>query len=262
MSTACASETGAAAGSDGRRVLVLGGSSEIALAIVRELQSRGPREVALGGRDAAALGAAAADLGTCGCARVLTFALDALDLARHERVLAQAFGELGGADIVILAVGVLGERGGLPADIAAATSVLEVNLVGAGSLLMRTAARLRDGARGNDRRAVLGRGRASPARERRLRSIQGRPRLARAGARRRPSRGRRARAGGAPGVRQDEDDARPAGGAPPTTPRAVAVVTVDGLERGAHTVWAPRRLRWAMLMIKLIPRLLFRRIEQ
>ena len=31
--------------------MVLGGTSEIALAIVRELQSRAPREVALVGRD-------------------------------------------------------------------------------------------------------------------------------------------------------------------------------------------------------------------
>ena len=44
--------SGANAGSAGRRVLVLGGTSEIAVAIVRELQSRAPREIALVGRDA------------------------------------------------------------------------------------------------------------------------------------------------------------------------------------------------------------------
>ncbi len=106
--------SGAGAGSAGRRVVVLGGTSEIALAIVGELQGRAPREVALVGRDHDALARAAEDLTAAGCPRVLTFELDALDVDRHEQVLGEAFDALGGADIVILAVGVLGERGGLP----------------------------------------------------------------------------------------------------------------------------------------------------
>jgi decaprenylphospho-beta-D-erythro-pentofuranosid-2-ulose 2-reductase len=262
MSAASPSRTGAAAGSGGRRVLVLGGSSEIALAIIRELQSRSPREVALLGRDAAALGAAAAELGACGCARVLTFELDALDLVRHEQVLERAFGELGGADIVILALGVLGERGGLPADIAAATTVLQVNLVGAGSLLMRAATRLRDGAGGT----IVVLSSVAAERPRRANIVYG------------------ASKAGLDSLAQGLADALHADGvrvlvvrpgfvrtkmtrglqAAPlsTTPQAVAAVTVAGLEHGAHTVWAPRPLRWAMLIMKLIPRPLFRRIEQ
>jgi decaprenylphospho-beta-D-erythro-pentofuranosid-2-ulose 2-reductase len=262
MSAASASGTGAAAGSDGRRVLVLGGSSEIALAIVRELQSRSPREVALVGRDAAALGAAAAALGACGCPRVLTFQLDALDLARHEQVLEQAFGELGGADIVILAVGVLGERGGLPADIAAAASVLQVNLVGAGSLLMRAATRLRDGTGGT----IVVLSSVAAERPRRANVVYGASKA-----------GLDSLAQGLADVLHADSVrvlvVRPGfvrtkmthglQAAPlSTTPQAVATVTVDGLERGAHTVWAPRPLRWVMLMMKLIPRPIFRRIER
>ena len=49
---------------------------------------------------------------------------------------------------MVLAVGVLGERGGLPADHARAVEVLQVNLVGAGSLLLDAARRLRDGGGG------------------------------------------------------------------------------------------------------------------
>jgi decaprenylphospho-beta-D-erythro-pentofuranosid-2-ulose 2-reductase len=262
MSAASSSGVSAAAGSGGRRVLVLGGSSEIALAIVRELQSRSPREVALVGRDAAALGAAAAELGASGCAPVLTFELDALDLACHEQVLEQAFGELGGADIVLLAVGVLGERGGLPADIAAAASVLQVNLVGAGSLLMRAATRLRDGAGGT----IVVLSSVAAERPRRANTVYG------------------ASKAGLDSLAQGLADALHADGvrmlvvrpgfvrtkmtrglqAAPlsTTPQAVAAVTVDGLERGAHTVWAPRRLRWVLLMMKLTPRPIFRRIER
>ena len=135
---------GAGVGSRGRRVLVLGGTSEIALAIVGELQCRDPREVALVGRDPGALARAAADLTGAGCEPALTFELDARDLDRHEQVIGEAFDELGGADIVILAVGVLGERGGLPVDVCGALDVLQVNMVGAGSLLIASARRLRE----------------------------------------------------------------------------------------------------------------------
>jgi len=54
-------------GSSGGRVIVLGGTSEIALATVRELQGRAPREVALLGRDADALARAASTLQAAGC---------------------------------------------------------------------------------------------------------------------------------------------------------------------------------------------------
>jgi decaprenylphospho-beta-D-erythro-pentofuranosid-2-ulose 2-reductase len=249
-------------GSSGRRVLVLGGSSELALAIVRELQSRSAREVALVGRNAGALGAAAEELSEAGCSRVSTFELDALDLARHEEVLERAFTELGGADIVILAIGVLGERGGLPADIAAAAGLMQINVVGAGSLMMHAARHLRERAGG----AIVVLSSVAGERPRRANVVYG------------------ASKAGLDSLAQGLGDAlhedgvrvlvvrpgfvatRMTRGLPPaplaTTPQAVAGVVVDGLDRGAHTVWAPRSLRWLMLMMRLIPRTLFRRIER
>jgi decaprenylphospho-beta-D-erythro-pentofuranosid-2-ulose 2-reductase len=47
-----------------------------------------------------------------------------------------------------------------------------------------------------------------------------------------------------------------------TTPAAVAHVAVDALERGEHTVWAPRALRWLMLALRLLPRPIFRRLKR
>lgn len=251
-----------AAESAGGRILVLGGSSEIAVAIVRELQSRSPREVALVGRDAAALGAAAEELEATGCPRVLTHEVDALDLSRHEEVLGQAFRELGGADIVILAVGVLGERGGLPADIGAGADVLQVNLVGAGSLLMHAARRLRDGPGGT----IVVLASVAAERPRRANAVYG------------ASKAGLDSLAQALGDDLHEQDVhvlvvRPGfvrtkmtHGVEPaplaTTPQAVAAVTVDALDRGAHTVWAPRSLRWVMLAMKLIPRGYYRRIKQ
>jgi len=45
-------------------------------------------------------------------------------------------------------------------------------------------------------------------------------------------------------------------------PEDVARATVQGLERGAQTVWAPGRLRYVMLAMRMLPRTLFRRIER
>lgn len=251
-----------ATGADGRRVLVLGGSSEIALATVCALQERSPREVALVGRDGNSLGAAAEALGAAGCPRVLTFELDALDLDRHEEVLGRALHELGGADIVILAVGVLGERGGLPADIGAAATVLQVNVVAAGSLLMHAAKLLRDGPGG----AIIVLSSVAAERPRRANAVYGASKagldsLAQSLSDDLHEHGVRVLV-----VRPGFVETKMTHGLEPaplaSTPEAVATVAVRGLERGAHTVWAPPSLRWVMLMMKLIPRSLFRRIKQ
>jgi decaprenylphospho-beta-D-erythro-pentofuranosid-2-ulose 2-reductase len=45
-----------------------------------------------------------------------------------------------------------------------------------------------------------------------------------------------------------------------TDPERVAHATVRGLRRGAHTVWGPTALRWALLLVRLLPRPLFRRL--
>ena len=252
----------ARAGPGGGRVVVLGGTSEIAAAIVHELQRRAPRQVALVGRSSDGLERVARELLAAGCERAFTFELDAMDLERHEQVIGEAFAALGGADIVILAVGVLGERGGLPDEVSRAVEVLQVNLVGAGSLLMRSAARLRK--QGSGTLVVLS-------------SVAGeRPRAANVvyGASK----------AGLDSLAQGLGDAlhdagvrvlvvrpgfvhtRMTQGLSPaplsTSPPAVARVTVDGLERDAHTVWAPPLLRWLMVLVRILPRSLFRRLKQ
>jgi decaprenylphospho-beta-D-erythro-pentofuranosid-2-ulose 2-reductase len=252
----------ASAGSAGRRVIALGGTSEIALAIVRELQSRAVREVVLVARDPAALEKAVEELRTAGCARVGTVQLDALELDRHGEALDSAFGELDGADIVILAVGVLGERGGLPADIPAATEVLQVNVVAAGSLLMHAARRLRDG--GGGTLVVLSS--VAAERPRRANAVYGASKA-----------GLDALARGLGDDLQDEGVrvllARPGfvhtrmtRGLPPaplsTDPATVARVVVDGLDGGARIVWAPGALRWLMLVVRMLPGPIFRRMKQ
>lgn len=252
----------AASATDGQRVLVLGGTSEIALAIVRELQSRSPREVALLGRHADALSCAADELRAAGCTRVSTSELDALDLGAHEAKLDGAIGELGGADIVILAVGVLGERGGLPVDVSEAAKLMQVNFVGAGSLMLHAAAHLRDQGSGT----IIVLSSVAAERPRRANVVYGASKagldsLAQGLADALHEQGVRVLV-----VRPGFVATRMTRGLDPaplaSTPQAVAGVVLDGLERGTGTVWAPRPLRWLMLLMRLIPRRLFRRIER
>lgn len=247
----------------GRGVLVLGGASEIALAIVRGLQARASREVVLVGRDPARLGEAADGLRAAGCAPVSTLELDATDTARHEQVVARAFAEgHGGIDVAIVAVGVLGERGALPDDLGGATRTLQVNLVGAGSLLMCVARHMR--AQGHGAIVVLSS--VAAERPRRANAVYGASKA-----------GLDALAQGLGDelrehgvqvlvVRPGFVRTRMTRGLDPapleTTPEAVARVVLNGLDRGAHTVWAPPALRWLMIVLKLLPRPLFRRIRQ
>jgi decaprenylphospho-beta-D-erythro-pentofuranosid-2-ulose 2-reductase len=250
------------AGSAGRKVVVLGGTSQIALAIVRELQRGAPREVALLGRDSIALEHDAEDLRAAGCRPVFTLELDSRETDRHAEIVGEAFDRLGGADIVVLAVGVLGERGGLPAKTADAVELLQVNLVGAGSLLIEAARQLRD--RGGGALVVLSS--VAAERPRRANVVYG------------------ASKAGLDALAQGLGDAlRDAGvrvlvvrpgfvhtrmtrGLEPaplsTTPAVVADVVVRGLDRGAHTVWAPPSLRWLMLIVRMLPRPILRRMNR
>jgi hypothetical protein len=46
-----------------------------------------------------------------------------------------------------------------------------------------------------------------------------------------------------------------------TDPQRVASDVVDGLHRGAHTVWSPRALRAAFAVMRILPRPLWRRLK-
>jgi decaprenylphospho-beta-D-erythro-pentofuranosid-2-ulose 2-reductase len=248
--------------SAGRRVVVVGGTSEIALAIVRELQSSAPREVVLIGRDPRALERAVEGLTAAGCTSVSALELDASQTESHERIVEEAFRRLGGVDIAILAVGVLGERGGLPDDVAGAIEVLQVNVVGAGSLLIQLARGLRDGGGG----ALVVLSSVAAERPRRGNVVYGASKAA-----------LDSLAQGLGDALYDDGvrvlvvrpgfvHTRMTRGLEPaplaSTAEGVATVVVRGLERGAHTVWAPHSLRWLMLIARMLPRALFRRMKQ
>jgi decaprenylphospho-beta-D-erythro-pentofuranosid-2-ulose 2-reductase len=238
--------------------VVLGGTSEIALAIVRELVRIAPRDVVLAGRDPERLAAAADAVASAGATSVSTVEVDALEVACHEGAVAEAFARMGGADLVLLAVGVLGERGGVPRDVDDALEVLRVNVVGAGSLLIRAARRLQ--LQGSGTIVVL----SSVAGER-VRASNVVYGAAKAGL-------DALALGLADALHRDgvrvmvvrpgfvrtrmTDGLAPAPLA--AAPADVAAAVVRGLDRGAGVVWTPTGLRWMMLVLRLLPRSIVR----
>jgi len=245
--------------SEYRRAIVLGGGSEIALAIVRATVAP-DADLMLVGREGPHLSEAADALRGDGHRNVQTELLEADDTASHGRVLGDAFARLGGADLVVLAVGVLGERGGVPADIEGAVGVLSTNAVAAGSLLLHAAKELKD--RGGGTLVVLSSVAGEVVRPANL--VYGASKAA-----------LDALARGT-GDALLGDDVRVLVVRPGfvrtrmtsglrATPFAIDAATVGravarGLERGKTVVWAPAALRWIMLALKVMPRTVIRHL--
>ena len=118
-------------------LLVLGGTSEIALATARRLIARSTRTVWLAGRPSPALDQSAADLRALG-AEVRTVSFDALDPESHETVLGKVFAE-GDIDMVLLAFGILGDQARDEREPVAAARIAQTNYTGAVSAALVSA---------------------------------------------------------------------------------------------------------------------------
>jgi decaprenylphospho-beta-D-erythro-pentofuranosid-2-ulose 2-reductase len=245
----------------GRRVLLLGGTSEIGLAIVRRLAADGTVWPILLGRDRVGMAGALASLRRAGCGPGEIADLDAEDLASHAETVASAFESAGEVDVVVIAVGVLGAQAGLDADPEKALEVMRVNFLGAGSLMLEVMRRLREQRHGT----VIVLSSVAAERPRASNAIYG---AAKAGLDALAQ--GLADASAATGVRVIV--VRPgfvttrmtAGLEPPpmaTNPDAVAEATVRALPGRAHTVWVPGRLRLVFAVLRHLPRSLFRRLE-
>jgi decaprenylphospho-beta-D-erythro-pentofuranosid-2-ulose 2-reductase len=252
-------------------VLLIGGSSEIGLAIVRRLAGEGPVRPYLLGRDRSRLEEGLAMLARAGCSGGEVDELEASDLDSHAGVLARAFERAGGFDVVVLAIGLLGAQSGLDADPAQAAEVMRVNFDGCGSLLLHSMRLLR--AQAGDERSHGGAGRGSVVV---LSSV----------AAERPRAGNPVYGGAKAGLdalAQGLADATATSGprvlvvrpgfvttkmteglprAPfTTTAEAVAEATVRALRTGrAHTIWVPPILRFVFALLRHLPRPLYRRL--
>jgi decaprenylphospho-beta-D-erythro-pentofuranosid-2-ulose 2-reductase len=243
------------------RLLLIGGSSEIALAIARRLLLEGPVRPFLLGRDLARLANAMSALEELGCAGGELARLDADDLAAHEPTIAEAFKRMGGFDVVVLAIGVLGAQAGLDADADEALEVMRVNFLDCGSLLLHGLRRLRE--QGHGTLVVLSS--VAVERPRASNAIYG---AAKAGLDAIAQGLADATAGSGarvlvvrPGFVHTRMTAglRPAPFA--TTPEAVADLAVRALARRNDTIWVPSQLRLVFALLRHLPRALYRRLS-
>ncbi|MFF8288229.1 decaprenylphospho-beta-D-erythro-pentofuranosid-2-ulose 2-reductase [Streptomyces sp. NPDC016309] len=241
-------------------LLVLGGTSGIALATARRLIARRTRTVWLAGRPSPALDAAAdslRELRTGVAVRTVPF--DALDPGAHEAVLGKVFAE-GDIDMVLLAFGVLGDQAHDEAAPLDAVRVAQTNYTGAVSAGLVCAGALQ--AQGHGSLVVLSS--VAGERARRANFIYGSSKA-----------GLDAFAQGLGDalhgtgvhvmiVRPGFVRTRMTAGMPEaplaTTPEAVAHAIELGLRRRSETVWVPGALRPVMAAVRHLPRPLFRRL--
>jgi decaprenylphospho-beta-D-erythro-pentofuranosid-2-ulose 2-reductase len=243
-----------------KRVLLIGGSSEIGVAIVRRLARDDAVQPVLLGRDRGRLEQARAELERSGCSGGAIELLDADDLERHELVIDRAFEQLHGVDLAILAIGVLGAQQGLDAPPAEALEVMRVNFLDSGSLMLHCLRRLR--AQGSGTLVVLST--VAAERPRASNAIYG---AAKAGLDALAQGLADASAGS--GVRvlvvrpgfvktRMTDGLEPAPMA--TTAEAVADATAAALQSKSSTVWVPGQLRYVFSALRHVPRPVFRRL--
>lgn len=115
-------------------VLALGATSAIAEATLRLLAERGARFY-LVARNPDKLYAMAADLHTRGASGVATHAMDLDDTGAHPAMLAAAAQSLGTIELALLAHGVLGDQENAQASYTEAEAILRTNFLSAVSLI-------------------------------------------------------------------------------------------------------------------------------
>jgi decaprenylphospho-beta-D-erythro-pentofuranosid-2-ulose 2-reductase len=123
-------------------VLVLGGNSEIALAIVDRLVASRCKKVVLGVRSPASATSTLNRLRSAGV-DADTIVFDALDPASHAEVIDAAAERMGDIDMVILAFGILDGHAELDTDPVFAAQVVQTNFGGAVSAGLASAVQLR-----------------------------------------------------------------------------------------------------------------------
>ena len=241
-------------------VLVLGGSSEIARAIVNKLVPARCRTVVLAGREGPRLSEAVDEAKAAGAEVAESVPFDVTDVSHHLAFADRVFDRFGDFDLVIVAAGVLGDQDDDERDPVAAASVMTTNYTGPAAAMLAVAGRLRH--QGHGRLIVLSS--VAGVRARRANFIYGSSKS-----------GLDAFAQGLAdslvGSGVDVTIVRPGfvvgrmteGMTPApfaTTPDAVADAVVHGIESGAAVVYVPPLLRWVFAGMRQLPSAVWRRI--
>ncbi|MDT0275140.1 SDR family NAD(P)-dependent oxidoreductase [Blastococcus goldschmidtiae] len=249
-------------GIDTGPVLVLGGRSEIGVAVAVRLAVLGCDTFVLAARRAADLDAQESQLRRAGATTVGRVAFDADDLAGHAAVLAEVEERFGVPATVVVAFGVLGDQALAERDPAAAVAVVHTDYTAQVHVLTLLADRLRAAGRGT----VVVFSSVAGVRVRRANYVYG---SAKAGLDGFASGLADALAGSGVRlllVRPGFVIGRMTEGMSPapfsSTPDQVADAVVAGLRGRRGEVWVPAVLRPVFFLLRLLPRAVWRRMPR
>lgn len=251
-------------------IVLLGGRSDIGLAIVRELISPNTKTVVLAGRkmgdsqspgqDPLASKTGDDDVIVSGPFSTILLSFDASDNKSHHDFVSDLVADVGDLDVVIVAFGVLGEQSEFDAQPHLAAELAEINFGGVMSVGLAIAEQFRR--QGHGHLVML----SSVAGERVRKSnfVYGATKAA-----------MDAFAQGLADSLADTParvtivrpgfvhSAMTAGRQPApfsTTPDEVARATVKGMRAGRRIVWAPGILRWVFMILRHLPTAVWRRL--
>ncbi len=243
-------------------LLLIGGTSEIGLAVAERWVRDRTRRVLLAGRDPEALRAAGERLAQAAAPAALEVTVlhyDAHDRATHAALVRRAFAA-GDVDVAVLAVGVLGDQERAERDADHAVDVVTVNYTAAVSVLVPLAQAMREQGHG----ALVVLSSVAAERARRANFVYGSSKA-----------GIDAFATGLgdalhgsgvqvvvvrPGFVRTRMTAHLRAAPMSTSPEAVARAVVAGVRWRRDTVWVPSTLRPVMSAMRHLPRRIFRRL--
>lgn len=244
---------------DPQTIVLLGGSSDIGLAIVDRLMTGSTRVVVLAGRDVARLEELAATRARPGLT-VEAVAFDATDTASHPDLVRGIVERHGDLDVVVLAFGVLGDQATFDEDPVAAADAAQVNYGGAVSIGLAVGQRLREQGHG----ALVVMSSVAGERVRKANFVYGSTKAGLDGFAQ--GLGDSLAGTGAsvlvvrPGFVHSKMTAGMKSAPFATTPEKVADAVATGLRRGSRTVWVPGILRVVFSVFRHLPGPVWRRL--
>jgi decaprenylphospho-beta-D-erythro-pentofuranosid-2-ulose 2-reductase len=239
-------------------LLLVGGTSDIAVATARRYLAERPLRVVVAARDTPRRAAVAEELAAAG-ARVETVDFDADDPASPARMVADAFAG-GDVDVALVAFGQLGDAAQLRTDSEAVGRLAQVNYVAPTVVGTELANRMRAQGHG----VIVALSSVAGERARASNFVYGSTKA-----------GLDAFYSGLadtlvgtgvsvlvvrPGFVRTKMTAGLADAPLSTTPEAVAEAIVAGVRAGRHTVWVPGIMRWVMSGVRHTPRPIFRKL--
>lgn len=245
---------------DAGTVLMLGGRSEIGTELALRLAPGAT--VVLAARQADRLGEQVSMIRAAGAVAVHTCEFDADDLASHGALVDSIIADHGPIETAVLAFGILGDQTRAETDAAHAVAVVHTDYVAQVSLLTHLAAAMRSAGRGS----LVVFSSIAGVRVRRANYVYGSAKAGLDGfasglADALHGTGVRVlivRPGFVVGRMTEGMSPAPL----PSTPAQVAAATARALARGRRTVWIPRALRPASLVMRLLPQFVWRRMPR